>query len=103
MGFIVMNGVETYEDMQNWFCAHGWGCKWCGKLYSPNWYQASGDTYCQRCKDLMDVDPGDVVFHEYPRLADTNQRVALVFAKNKDNFGFTYAAQMRKDFERMMG
>lgn len=103
MNFIIMNGVETYEDMQNWFCAYGWGCKCCGNLYSPEWWQASGDTYCKRCKEDMDAELGDVEFHEYPKIADTDKTVAMTFKYDENSDGFAYAAWQRQDYERTYG
>lgn len=93
--------INTYEDVQRWFCAYGWGCKSCGNLYSPEWYQCSGDTYCQRCKDMMDAELADLEWWQYPHTAD--RKGTMVFPYTADSFGFEYAAGTRQQFERIYG
>lgn len=93
--------IANYEDLQRWFCAYGWGCKSCGKLYSPEWFQCSGDTYCQRCKADMDAELNGLDWYQFPHTADL--KGTQDFPYTDDSFGFEYAAQMRVEHERIYG
>lgn len=97
-----MNDISTYEDMQAWMCANGWGCKSCGNLYSPEWNECSGDIYCQRCRAAMDAELNGLVWHQLPHTIDYRATQSFPYAGD-DAFGFQYAAQQRKEHERIYG
>jgi hypothetical protein len=99
MDFIKIDGISTYEDISNFYLAKGWGCKSCGWLQSREWWQCSGDTYCEICKVNILVPLGDVVLHQYPRTG----LAGMSFEYEPNSFGFEYAEHMRKDFERVYG
>ena len=89
---------KTYQDVTALYLAIGWGCKFCGRLNTVAWYQCSGDTYCQGCKNYMLREQPDLKFMQYPRGKQTIQ-----VQPDPDSQGFEVAAQQRMEFEKVHG
>jgi len=94
---------RTYEDIQELYCADGWGCKCCGKLFSPNWLQCEGDTYCDGCQAHMLTDMPELVFERYPTRAESGLSRTVARVHNPDSDGFELAAFARREHERIYG
>lgn len=104
MKFYTEPGHETYEDVQEFHAAKGWGCKCCGELSSPEWWQTSGDTYCKRCKKEMSAELGRLQWHRYPTREEAGKTRTIVWAEQANppaKDGFDYAEWQRADYARM--
>jgi hypothetical protein len=52
---IAMTELNTYEDIEEFYAAEGYGCKVCGQLTSCDWFASEanlemGDIWCYICK-----------------------------------------------------
>lgn len=103
MEFMTEDGMRTYEDIQELYAAIGWGCKLCGKLSSPAWWQCSGDTYCGRCKTDMSRELGRLKWHRYPTREASGLPRTKVWEHNPSSDGFAYAAWTRAEYRRLYG
>ena len=99
---MITDGIATYEDVQDFFAAHGWGCKCCGSLDSDAWWQSSGDTYCTRCKKAL-WNELRVSSVKYPTRAEAGVTAALArrWVFNPASEGHQYAAWTRAEYDRI--
>lgn len=92
--------INTYEDLEAFYAANGWGCKCCGQLSSASWWTASGDSYCLSCKTAMKAELGrSVKFTKVPN-RPAGQAPA-VFEIDPSRFGHELAASVRAEYADM--
>lgn len=101
MEFMTEDGMRTYEDIEEMYAAIGWGCKCCGELSSPQWWQTSGDTYCKRCKKEMSAELGRLRWHRYPTRKASGLPQTVIWKHDPSSQGFEYAAWSRAEYARI--
>lgn len=95
-----MDFTYTQENISAFYATNGWGCKWCGRLAAPCWFEISGDIYCESCTGILRADPGDITATLLPNCAELGIE-ATHFTEDDSRFGFEYAAQQRREFESL--
>lgn len=96
-------GLRTYEDIQEANCAEGWGCKCCGKLYSPAWWTCKdGDIYCTSCTDHMAKELR-IEFAAFPTREESGLERTVERTYDPNSQGFEVAAFQRREHERIYG
>lgn len=101
MEFMTEDGQRTYEDIQELYAALGWGCKNCGQLSSPEWWQTSGDTYCKACKKEMTAELGRLRWHKYPTRKASGLPQTVVYVFDPKSEGHAYAEWSRNEYARL--
>lgn len=91
---------NTYEDIQAFFAAEGWGCKCCGELTSDAWWKCQGDTYCTRCKRAL----WNELRVRCTRVSSRQPGQApATWKRDLSGFGHDYAANLRVEYARIHG
>lgn len=91
----------TYEDLEAFFAAEGWGCKCCGQLSSNAWWKISGDTYCDRCKVNLKAELGRSI--KDAKIPNRKAGQAAATWGNSDGFGHQVAKQVQAEYADIYG
>lgn len=96
-------GTRTYEDIEEFYAAQGWGCKCCGKLSAPSWWTcAAGDIYCGDCKERMRTELR-IKFAAFPTREASGLPRTVVHIYDSTSQGFEVAAWQREEYQRIYG
>lgn len=91
----------TYEDIEAFYAADGWGCKCCGQLSSNAWWHISGDSYCDRCKVNLKEELGRSI--KATKVPHRKAGQAPATWPSSNGFGHQYAVQMQAEYAEIYG